>query len=50
MPDERTGLTGVEIEAEPESREQGKQLAHHKVHLGEETKESVKTLVTFVPS
>ena len=37
MPDERPGLTGVEIETEPQGCEQGKQLAHHKVHLGEET-------------
>lgn len=36
MPDERAGLAGVEIEAEPEGCEQGKELAHHKVHLGRE--------------
>ena len=31
--DEGAGLTGVEVQAEPHGRQQGKQLAHYKVHL-----------------
>lgn len=38
MSDEGTGLTGVEIQTEPEGCQQGKQLAHHKVDL-EQSKE-----------
>lgn len=33
MSDKGTGLTGMEIETEPEGCQQGKQLAHNKVHL-----------------
>ena len=40
MPDEGAGLSGVQVETEPEGCEQGKQLTHHKVHLKSEEKES----------
>lgn len=33
MPDEGTGLTGVQVEAEPEGGEERTQLTHHKIHL-----------------
>lgn len=33
MSDERTGLTGVEVDPKPHSHEQGEQLAGHKVNL-----------------
>ena len=33
MADEGAGLAGVEVETEPHGRQQGKQLAHHEVHL-----------------
>jgi len=38
MADEGTCLTRVQVESEPESRDQGEQLAHHKVHLRETQK------------
>lgn len=33
MSDERTGLTGVEVDPKPHSHQQGKQLTCHKVNL-----------------
>ncbi len=37
MPDEGACLAGVQVESEPEGRDQGEQLAYHKVHLMRET-------------
>lgn len=37
MPDEGTRLTRVQVESKPESRDQGEELAHHKVHLMRDT-------------
>lgn len=37
MPDEGTGLTGMQVKSEPEGRDQGKELAHYKVHLMRDT-------------
>lgn len=44
MPDEGAGLSGVQVETEPEGCEQGKQLTHHKVHLKSEEKGELGTL------
>lgn len=37
MPDERVGMSGTEVEAEPEGSGQGEQLARQEIHLCGET-------------
>lgn len=39
MSDERAGLTGVQVEPEPEGHQQGEELAHYEVHLGGEQRD-----------
>ena len=37
MPDSRTGFTGTQVEAEPESSAQSQELAGHEIHLDGES-------------
>ena len=38
MPDEGTGLAGMEVDPEPDGHQQGKQLTCHKVNLNQDRK------------
>ena len=38
MPDSRTGFTGTQVEAEPESSTQSRELADHEIHLDGEVR------------
>ena len=45
MSDERTGLTGVEVEPKPQSHQQGKELTCHKVNLHRDTETVLQVYV-----
>lgn len=48
MPDIRTGFTGTQVDAEPESSEQGKKLACYKIHLCGRERGERERLKTFI--
>ena len=48
MPDSRTGFTGTQVEAEPESSTQSRELAGHEIHLDGEAR--IREPLLFGPS